>query len=375
MTACAGFQPMTSSLQTISVSHSGGSYDVHVGRGLLGSAGALMRGVGLAEQRIVTVTDTNVGPIHSRQFREGFTAAGLEPPQIVEVPAGEASKCLSRVEELCERFAAARLDRGSAVVALGGGVIGDLAAFAAAIYMRGIACVQVPTTIVSQVDSSVGGKTGVNLRAGKNLAGVFHQPRLVVADVATLETLPPREFREGFAEIVKHAAIRDREMLCALETLDLSSPGNLAALVARNVRIKAAIVGEDERETSGVRALLNFGHTLGHAIEAAGGYGRFFHGEAISIGMAAAVRLSVRRAGLKEDEALRLVALLRRFQLPVCLPPDVNTNTIYERMEADKKFASGRMRFVLTPRLGEAYVSDNVTREDVEGAIAQLRKA
>ena len=262
-------------------------------------------------------------------------------------------------------MAQAGLDRSSSVFALGGGVVGDLAGFVAAIYYRGIPCVQVPTTVVAQVDSSIGGKTGVNLAAGKNLVGSFHQPALVVADVSTLSTLPPREFHEGFAEIIKHAAIRDPELLGEI--------ADRTELVARNIRIKASIVAADEFETSGLRALLNFGHTIGHGIETAAGYGSLLHGEAISLGLAAAAALSVKHAGLPQSEADRIIEALARHNLPLKLPREISIESILAAVSRDKKFQSGAVRFVLLKKLGEAFVSDKIPISEIRSAIEELR--
>jgi len=272
---------------------------------------------------------------------------------------------MEEAASLCGQMIAGGLDRSSAVFALGGGVVGDLAGFVAAIYHRGLPCVQIPTTIVAQVDSSVGGKTGVNATGGKNLIGAFHQPRLVIADTGTLSTLPAREFNEGFAEVIKHAAIRDFDMLDA--------PDDLPALIARNVAIKAAIVAEDEFETKGVRALLNFGHTIGHGIENAAGYGRYLHGEAISLGLVAACRLSVEKAGLDPAARDRIFSALARHRLPVSLPPDIATEAILSAMRKDKKFHGGSVRFVLLKRPGEAFVSGDVTEADIARQIEALR--
>jgi 3-dehydroquinate synthase len=287
------------------------------------------------------------------------------------VPAGERSKSLECAGGLCEELIAAGHDRKSLVLALGGGVVGDLAGFVAAIYYRGIPFVQLPTTVVAQVDSSVGGKTGVNARGGKNLIGAFHQPKLVLADTDTLGTLPPREFNEGFAEVIKHAIIRDREMLPALHPLDRSC---LAPLIARNVAIKAAIVSADETETSGLRALLNFGHTIGHGIENAAGYGRYLHGEAISLGIVAAVRLSVSRAGLPEADAARIFDLLAAYDLPTRLDPDISTDSVMAALARDKKFLSGKIRFVLSRSLGSAFLDDSLALDDLRQAVEGLRE-
>ncbi len=252
------------------------------------------------------------------------------------------------------------------MVALGGGVVGDLAGFAAAIYHRGIPHLQIPTTLLAQVDSAIGGKCAVNTARGKNLLGAFHQPALVVADLETLETLPRREFNQGFAEIIKHAVIADASLFEALK-------GEVQpSLIARNIEIKAAIVARDERDVSGARALLNFGHTVGHAIEQAAGYGTFLHGEAVSLGIVAACEISVRKAGLSEAERRRVVASLESFSLPIRLPPDFPREKILAAVGNDKKIEDGRLRFVVTPRLGTALLSREVTMDDVERAIRGL---
>ena len=336
------------------------SYEVKVGRGLIDTLGTEARELGLGH-RCAVITDENVAELYGRRVIEslreaGFTAEG------VKVQAGEKSKSLPQVEWLCEQMIAERIDRKGWVVALGGGVIGDLAGFVAAVYYRGVPYIQVPTTIVAQVDSSVGGKTGVNARNGKNLIGAFHQPRLVLADVETLQTLPEREFNEGFAEVIKHGAIRDRSLLDAVETMDRS---DLEELIRRNIEIKARIVSADEFETTGERALLNFGHTIGHGIEAAAGYGRLLHGEAISLGLVAACRLSVEKAGMQEQEAERVIALLKKFRLPVDMPEGIAVHAVMEALKGDKKFEEGAIRYVLCRKLGEAFVSKDVTEGDI----------
>jgi 3-dehydroquinate synthase len=253
-------------------------------------------------------------------------------------------------------------------------VVGDLAGYVAASFYRGVPFIQIPTTIVAQVDSSVGGKTGINLPQGKNLAGAFHQPRLVLVDPDTLATLPPREFREGFAEVIKHAAIRDAAMLDDIAALDPASTGVPAGLIARNIAIKARIVEEDERETAGTRALLNFGHTIGHGIEAAVPYGQLLHGEAISLGLRAALFLSERRAGLDPADSARILALLGHFDLPLTLPATISADAVLDRVARDKKFEAGRIRFVLLRRAGEAFVSRDVTADDLADAVDSLRR-
>lgn len=351
-------------------------YTVLVGENLLDRTAELTRehwpAIPSGGGRAALVTDSTVGPLHAGPVETSLRDAGIETVRII-VPAGEASKSMERATEICRGMLRAGLDRKSFLVALGGGVVGDLAGFAAAIFQRGIPCVQIPTTVVSLVDSSVGGKTGVNTPEGKNLLGAFHQPAFVLADTGTLDTLPEREFNEGVAEIIKHGAIRDPELLALCED-PAAMRENLPALVARNVAIKAAIVEEDERETSGTRALLNFGHTIGHGIEAAGGYGRFLHGEAISLGLVAAARLSTRLAGLPEADRDRIVACLRAHGLPVRLPADLSREDIVAAMARDKKFEAGKIRFVLLRALGDAFVSDQVTPEHIEEEIEALRK-
>jgi len=338
-------------------------YGVHVGPGLLDQAGSLAAGV-LKPGRCALISDSNVAPLYAERVSRALCASGFDVTTLVS-PAGEKSKCMQEAASLCEQMIAAGMDRSSAVVALGGGVVGDLAGFVAAIYYRGIPFVQIPTTIVSQVDSSVGGKTGVNAAGGKNLIGAFHQPRLVIADTGTLASLPSREFNEGFAEVIKHAAIRDFAMLDALD--------DLPALIARNVAIKAAVVAEDEFETKGIRALLNFGHTIGHGIENAAGYGRYLHGEAISLGLVAACRLSAEKAGLAPSVRDRIFSALARYQLPMTLPPDIKTEDILSAMRKDKKFHGGSVRFVLLKQPGEAFVSSDVTEADIVRQVEALR--
>ena len=288
-------------------------------------------------------------------------------------PAGEGSKSMGRAEDLCRGMIREGHDRSSFVVALGGGVTGDLGGFVASVFYRGIPFVQVPTTIMAQVDSAVGGKTGVNTPEGKNLVGSFHQPALVAADPATLATLSSREYREGFAEVVKHAAIRDAGMLEDLAGLDPADQSLPEELIARNVAIKARIVEADERETGGQRALLNFGHTIGHAIEASVPYGELLHGEAISLGTRAALALSRKRAGLAAEDEGKVLDLLERFGLPLVLPEGIRTEGVMEKLARDKKFSGGRMAFVLLEKAGKAFVSRKVTAEDVREAVEGLR--
>jgi len=343
----------------IRVRTGGQGYDVLVGSNLLGQTGDLvsqkLRGAACA-----IISDDNAARLFAEKIKQSLASAGCRPV-LITVPPGEGSKAMTKAEAICGRMLEAGLDRSSFVVALGGGMIGDLAGFVAAIYHRGIPCVQIPTTLLAQVDSSIGGKTAVNTKAGKNLIGAWHQPALVISDVDTLATLPPRELRQGFAEIIKHAVIRDAEMFAALPGFDRQ---DWEPLIRRNVEIKAAVVEADERETTGERALLNFGHTVGHAIERAGEYRDFLHGEAIGLGMVAASEISVRKAALREVERDQIVRTLETFELPTRLPADFPVEKIRDALRFDKKFSAGQIRFVVVPAIGSARLATDVTMED-----------
>jgi 3-dehydroquinate synthase len=358
-------------MPSISVDLADRTYQVLVGAGLVDAAGERIVAAGLSG-KCALVSDSTVGPLYAQRVATSLRAAGCEV-SVHGFPAGEASKSMAQAETLCRGMIEAGHDRKSFLVALGGGVTGDLAGFVAAIFFRGIPFVQIPTTIVAQVDSSVGGKTGVNTPEGKNLLGAFHQPRLVLVDPETLRTLAPREFREGFAEAIKHAAIRDAAMLDELAALDPASQEVPAELIARNIAIKARIVEADEFETTGMRALLNFGHTIGHGIEAAVPYGSLLHGEAIALGMRAALWLSVDKAGLEAARAEQISALLDHFSLPVRLPATISTQVVLEKLGRDKKFSRGAIRFVLLRAAGDAFVSGEITAADLAAAVEQLR--
>jgi 3-dehydroquinate synthase len=346
------------------------AYDIVIGNGLLASIGKRCADL-LKRRRCVLITDTNVAPLYAETVLRSLTESGIEPT-LVKVPAGETSKNFSTTEQICREMLRATLDRKSFLIALGGGVIGDLAGFAASIFLRGIPFIQVPTTLLAQVDSSVGGKTGVNTPEGKNLIGTFAQPALVLADTDTLQSLSRRVYREGFAEVIKHAAIRDASLFEAISDV-AHGGGSLADLVKRNVEIKARIVEQDEHEISGERALLNFGHTIGHGIEASAGYGELCHGEAISLGMVAAARISQEIAGLSADAVTRLIGHLKSFELPTRLPEKISAVAILDHMKHDKKFSEGKIRFVLLRALGEAFVSQDVTLQHIGSAIQSLR--
>jgi len=343
-------------MRTIRIELGPESHDAHVGANILDRLGELARGVGLKAGSCAVVTDATVEKLYAARVEQALRKGGFAPV-VVSVPPGEASKSLATLELLYDQMTEAGLDRGSAVFALGGGVVGDLAGFAAATFLRGVALVQVPTTVVAQVDSALGGKTAINHRHAKNLIGAFYQPRLIVADVMTLATLPDREFREGLAEVIKYGAIMDAPMIADLER-DLDAilarrADLLENVVARSLIHKGAVVSADEHE-SGLRKTLNFGHTVGHAIEASAGYGVYFHGEAVAIGMAAAAGLSRKYAGLSADEASRLQRLIERTGLPTHMPAGWNSPDFLRALGLDKKRAAGAVEFVLLDQLGQA---------------------
>jgi 3-dehydroquinate synthase len=355
----------------IRVNLPGREYDVLVGQQLLTNTGQYTAEIIPAGRKCALVTDTTVAPLYAQTVLDSLTAAGY-PTDLITVPAGEQSKSMLLTESICSQMIQQNHDRNSFLIALGGGVIGDLAGFAASVFFRGIPYIQIPTTVVSQVDSSVGGKTGVNAAEGKNLIGAFHQPRLVIADTDTLATMEQRAFNEGFAEIIKHAAIRDASMFDEIKAVHGTRTG-LAPLIEKNVRIKAAIVEEDEKETTGTRALLNFGHTIGHGIEATAGYGKMFHGEAISLGTIAAARLSIKHSTLTQPEASQIQSLLALYDLPLSLPDEIATDQIMEALSHDKKFRSGQITFILLSKLGTAHTTKKITLEDIRTEIEFLR--
>jgi 3-dehydroquinate synthase len=345
-------------------------YEILVGRNLLKKVAANARR-GLRASSCAIITDANVAVLFANRVRKSFLSAGVEAT-LITIPAGEQSKTLQQAGRICDQMIAAGLDRQSFVVGLGGGMIGDMSGFVAAIYHRGIPHIQIPTTLLAMVDSSIGGKTGVDTRAGKNLIGVFHQPSLVIDDVDFLKTLPRRQFVQGFAEVIKHAIIADPRMFRMLRLWKAGAAPALQGLIKRNIQIKSRIVAKDERDRTGQRALLNFGHTVGHAIERAGNYRKFLHGEAVSLGIVAACAISVKRAGLRPDQQAAIVDLLERFELPTQLPSKFPRKRILDAVKFDKKFEGGKVRFVVTSRIGVAYVADNVTLADIREATEGL---
>ncbi len=349
------------------------SYEVLVGPGLRARAGGLIAPV-LPARRVVVVTDAAVGPLHLPALRAGLEAAGIAVLAEIAVPPGEASKDFGRLQEVLEAMLSAGVDRRTAVVALGGGVVGDLAGFAAAVALRGLPFVQVPTTLLAQVDSSVGGKTGVNLRAGKNLAGAFHQPRIVLADTDTLATLPARELRAGYAEVAKHGLLQGALWDWCERHGTAVVAGDTAALthaVVESCRLKAAVVAADEREESaeGGRALLNLGHTFGHALEAEARFdGSVLHGEAIAVGLGLAAAMSARLGHCSQEWPSRVMEHLRACGLPARiadLPRRFAVDALMGRMAKDKKNRDGTMRFVLMRGAGDCFTSSDVPADAV----------
>ena len=348
------------------------SYDIAIEGGLLAHVGERLAGV-LASRKVALVTDANVNARYGAAVSQSLRAAGFAVHPVV-IEAGEEQKALHVAERLYDWFFEFDLDRRSAVIALGGGVVGDLAGFAAATFKRGVPYVQVPTTLLSQVDSSIGGKVAVNHPRGKNMIGAFYQPKAVLIDPATLQTLPPEEFASGMAEVIKHGVIRDPELFEFLEThMRAVREADVAVMehvVAANCRVKAAVVEADEKE-SGLRGILNFGHTFGHAIETATGYSTYRHGEAVAVGMIAACRIAeaiqLCPAGLAE----RVGALAAAYRLPGTVR-GLDPDRAFELLAHDKKARDGKVVFVLPVRLGEVTFVDDVPESVVRQAILSV---
>jgi 3-dehydroquinate synthase len=348
---------------TIDVTLGARGYPVWIGRGLLGDSPrwrALLRG-----RHALVVSNTTVAPLHLERVTRGLEGLAWSSFLLDD---GEAHKSFANVERVLEALAKLGATRDACVIALGGGVVGDLAGFAAACWMRGIDFIQMPTTLLAMVDSSVGGKTGVNLPAGKNLVGAFHQPRAVVADIDTLATLPGREYRAGLAEVVKGAAIGDEPFFAWLEghadALAARDSDAVVEAIARKVRYKAGVVARDETE-QGERALLNLGHTFGHALETAGHYTTLLHGEGVAVGMLLAAKLSERLGMGSAADTARLRRLLERLGLPVAVPPGMDAQQLLALMRLDKKNAAGSLRLILWRGIGKAEIVGGVAEEDV----------
>jgi 3-dehydroquinate synthase len=339
------------------------SYDIVVGSGVLGSIGPAVAATGAT--RVVVIADAAVADSHAATAAFSLQAAGVEAASLT-VPSGESSKSVASLERLWNEMARLAIDRHTHVVGVGGGVVGDLAGFAAATFGRGLPVWHVPTTLVAQVDSAIGGKTGINLAAGKNLVGSFWQPRGVIADVDTLATLPDREFKSGLAEVVKYGMILDPEFFAWLEANTDAILGrdatSLGHVVSRSAELKAGVVERDEREVTGLRAILNYGHTFAHAYETAAGYGTLLHGEAVAIGMVSAAALALAIGRIGQDVVARQRQLLRACDLPVTVPTGerFTADALLDTMARDKKTVGGRLRFVLPTRIGHVELVEGI---------------
>jgi 3-dehydroquinate synthase len=341
-------------MQSLSVNLGDRSYPIHVGDGILSQVGDFLQQLGL-QRKVAVITNPTVAQLYLDTVHESLNDAGFDVLPVL-VPDGEQHKDLRSLSVIYDRLIADRVDRQSCVLALGGGVVGDLAGFAAATLLRGLPYVQVPTTLLAQVDSSVGGKTGVNHQDGKNLIGAFYQPRLVVIDVAVIQSLPRREFIAGLAEVIKYGIIDDpalfrllEEKIAKLMTLDR---GLLTQVIATSCAIKAKVVEKDEREND-YRAVLNFGHTIGHALEAATHYEKYLHGEAVGIGMAQAAVISVQQGFCDQRSLERIRKLIEKAGLPLEIPRDVSMQALVQGMEVDKKSAGGKIKFVMCTGIGK----------------------
>jgi 3-dehydroquinate synthase len=360
-------------MRTLRVELDNRSYPIHIGSGVLARPEILKPHLG--DSRVAVVTNETVGPLYLERLRP---LLGDASPVTVVLPDGEQHKTVAVLTRVFDALLESRCDRRTTIVALGGGVVGDIAGFAAACYQRGVPFIQVPTTLLAQVDSSVGGKTGVNHPLGKNMIGAFYQPRAVIIDTDTLGTLPHRELQAGLAEVIKYGLIRDAAFLGwleqNLERLLARDADALAYAIERCCRHKADIVAADEKE-SGVRATLNFGHTFGHAIETGVGYGHWLHGEAVAVGMVMAADLSRRLGWLAGADVERTEAIIARAGLPVRAPAGVDIARLKELMAVDKKAQAGRVRFVLLKAIGEAVVTADVPAPLLDQTLAAYRTA
>jgi 3-dehydroquinate synthase len=362
---------MTESTQNVRVELADRSYDIQIGTGNLDQVGPMVT-ERIQASHAVAITDENVRQPHADKVAESLADVDIDVDLVVVAP-GEQTKSIDMANSLWQGMLEMGANRTSIIVAVGGGVIGDLAGFVAATFARGLRFFQVPTTLLAQVDSSVGGKVGINLPAAKNMVGSFLQPRGVLIDTETLQTLPQREYRAGLGEVVKYGVILDAVLFEYLEAhveglLNLE-PEVIRHVVARCCRLKAEVVNQDELELSGLRAILNYGHTFAHAYEALTGYGELLHGEAVAIGMMTASRLAERLGRIDGELTARQQSLLEKLGLPVA-PPELDPEKILETMMHDKKVAHGRLRFVLPDRLGHVELVDDVDTADVRAVLA-----
>ena len=340
-------------MHTLTVELAERSYPIYIGTGLLGRDDLLLPHI--RGQQVLIVSNDVVAPLYLDRLKAMLPGKHCD---VIVLPDGEHTKNLETLNLIFDQLLLHRHERGTTLIALGGGVTGDMAGFAAAIYQRGVDFIQIPTTLLSQVDSSVGGKTGVNHALGKNMIGAFYQPQAVIADLNTLKTLPPEELAAGLAEVIKHGAIADYDFLTWIESnqaaLNACDPAAMEFAVKRSCEIKSEVVAQDEKE-GGIRAILNFGHTFGHAIEAGMGYGEWLHGQAVGCGMVMAADLSVRLGLLKQDEALRLKKIIEALHLPT-VPPTLGISRYMELMSVDKKAEGGEVRYILLNGLGRSKI-------------------
>jgi len=337
------------------------SYDICIGSNILKDIGLRLKAFGIS-RKIAIISNPTVYKLYGKKVLTAIKSAGFDVIPVI-IPDGEKYKGISTVQKIYEELLKHRLDRKSALIALGGGVIGDITGFAASTYMRGIDYIQIPTTLLAQVDSSVGGKTGVNHKLGKNMIGTFYQPKLVWIDIDTLKTLPRRELLAGLAEVIKYGVIKDARFFAFLEDkrdkilgLDKKTAGHI---VKRSCEIKAAVVAKDERE-SGLRAILNYGHTIGHAIETVTKYKKYLHGEAVAIGMNLEAKLAEALKLLKERDALRIKSLIDSYGLPSEMPKGINMNSLMPSMQLDKKTVAGELKFILPERIGKVKIQKGI---------------
>ena len=361
---------------TITVSLERNPYDVIIGRSMVGDIGAALADLPIRSgTKILVVSNPDVARPYGDSCLSGLRAAGFNPV-LLEIDAGEERKTLQTLSSILDKAQQEGLERTSLMLALGGGVVGDMTGFAAACWLRGIGIVQVPTTLLSMVDASIGGKTGVNHPKGKNLIGAFHQPRLVVIDPLTLNTLPVREFRAGMAEVIKYGVIGDPDLFRRLEEAsDLSDPSAIDPKLLHDILVlsaeaKAAVVADDERE-GGRRAILNYGHTFGHVVETLTGYGTWLHGEAVAIGMAAVGQLAVQKGLWSEADQQRQLKLIQKAGLPVAWP-SLDQEAALRTLQGDKKVRHGRLRFVLPTQIGNVIISDEISNDDVSRCLESL---
>ena len=356
-------------MHTLEVSLENRAYPIYIGAGLLAQPELITRH--LPQKRAAVVTDSVVAPLYLPALSAALKQAGVEITPII-IPSGEQHKDWQSLNAIFDALLAARCERKTALIALGGGVVGDLTGFAAATYLRGVPFIQIPTTLLALVDSSVGGKTAINHPRGKNMIGAFYQPQAVIADTSTLETLPQRELSAGLAEVIKYGLISDLPFFDWLEEhideLNARAPEAMAYAVRRSCENKAAVVAADEREETGERALLNLGHTFGHAIESGMGYGNWLHGEAVAAGMGVAARLSHLMGMIRSDDVGRIVAILERARLPVAIP-DLGLEKYLQLMGHDKKVEGGKLRFILMREMGRAFLTADVQRDALAEAL------